>query len=351
MLTLSQLMHVTGMKPSMQTEHAVLLGLGLSLMAEHPELATRSFGSHYVLLKRAIELNQIRVYFDRFARFCGYAWWVHVPPAQESRLLKQGMGALEVDALSMEGAPWMLDLRASLGALPAILLDLRDLISPCSDSLTYIRYKRGRRLAKRVTRESSASFFRRPRPESASGEVVWLRSDRAKSALASARSALDKWATSGRALEVLAYADRYTLMPLPSVMGRIRYALEFRQAEVLLRPDGEPQAFYSWAWRETEEHAQTNARPLHMWEPGEWRDGRDPWLCDAVARPGGGSALCGALARFAYGSGGFHITDPSYGVQRTVSANEWSALNEHGDSVGDLIARVVSVREGIACPR
>ncbi len=351
MFTLSQLMHLTGMAPSEQDERAVLLGLGLSLMAEHREVAKHSLGWHHALLKRAIALNQIKVYFDRFGRFCGYAWWAQVPSAQESRLLKQGMGAMEVDPLSMEGAPWMLDFRASLGALPTILLDLRDTLSPRSESLTYFRYKRGRRLAKRVTRESTASFFRHASSTVASGDTVWLRCDRARSALASARAVLEKWMMSGRALDVLAHTDRYALMPLPSVMGRILYALEFRQAEVLLAPDGEPQAFYSWAWRETEELSQAETRPLHTWEPGEWRDGRDPWLCDAVAKPGGGRALRNALATFACGAGGLYIADPSYGGPRTVSASDWSALHEPDDSANDLIAWVVSAQEGMTCPR
>lgn len=350
-LTLSQLMHLTDMAPSEGDKRAVLLGLGLSMMAEHREVATRGLGWHYALLTRAIERHQIKVYFDRFGRFCGYVWLAQVPTALESRLLKQGMGTLEADALSMEGAPWMLDFRASLGALPTILLDLRDALSPRSESLTYFRYKRGRRLAKRVTRESTASFFRRTSPPVASEDRVWLHCDRAKSALVSARSALEKWMMSGRALDVLAHADRYALMPLPSVLGRIRYALEFRQAEVLLAPGGEPQAFYSWAWRETEAHAQTETRPLHTWEPGDWRDGRDPWLCDAVAKPRGGGALRDALAMFACRGDGLHIADPSYGGPRTVSVNDWSAVYEPNDRASDLIAWVLKAKESMTCPR
>lgn len=351
MFTLSQLMHFAGMAPSKRNERAALLGLGLALMAEHPEVATRSLGWHYALLRRAIELNQIKVYFDRFGRFCGYAWWVQVSLALESRLLRQGMGGLKVDVLSMEGTPWMLDFRASHGALPTILLDLRDALSPRSESLTYFRYKRGRRLAKRVMRESPASFFRRASPVLALEDMVWLRCDRARSALASARSVLEKWATSGRVLEVLAHADRYALMPLPSVLGRIRYALDFRQSMVLLASDGEPQAFFSWAWRETAEHAGAKTKPLHAWEPGEWRDGRDPWLCDAVARPGGGSALRHALVTFAHGGRGLYIADTLYGVQRTISPSEWSALPAPDDGVGDFIAWVAIAQEGVACPR
>ena len=291
------------------------------------------------------------MYFDRFGRFCGYAWWVPVPAALESRLLKQGMGALEADALSMEGEPWMLDFGASLGALPTILLDVRDALSPQSESLTYFRYKRGRRLAKRVTRESTASFFRRTSPAVAMEDTIWLRCDKARPVLASARSALEKWMMSGRALDLLAHADRYALMPLPHVLGRIRYALEFRQAKVLLAPGGEPQAFYSWAWRETEAHAKAETRPLHTWEPSEWRDGRDPWLCDAVARPGNGDVLRAALATFACSSDELHIADPAYGGPHTVSTSDWSALHEPDDSVNDLIAWAISAKEGMTCPR
>ncbi len=348
MLTLSQLMQWTGIAPSERNERAVLLGLGLSLLTEHPEVAPRGLGWHYALLSRAIELNQIKVYFDRFGRFCGYAWWVDVPPALEPRLLKQGLGVLGANELSMDGTCWMVDFRASLGALPAILLDLRDALSPGSGSLTYFRYKRGRRIAKRLTRESPASFFRRASLASVVDEMVWLRSDQGRSAMASVRSLLEGWKMSGEVLELFAHVDRYAQMPLPCVLGRIRYAFEFRQFTVLRTTEGEPQAFYSWAWRETEELVQ--AKPLHAWEPGEWRDGRDACLCDAVATSDGAHALRHALATFAQDGPGLYVADAPHGVRCAVSSSEWLTCQLLAGDVTDFTAWAATLQEDVACP-
>jgi len=350
MLVLSQLMQWTGIAPSERNERAVLLGLGLSLLAEHPEVAPRTLGWHYSLLSRSIERNQIKAYFDRFGRFCGYAWWVDVPSRFEPSLLKRGMGALEVDDLSMGGARWMVDFRASLGALPAILMDLRDALSLGSGSLTYFRYKRGRRVAKRLTRESPASFFRRVPLASAMDEMIWLRSDQGRPTMASVRSLLQGWMMSGEVLELFVRVHRYAHMPLPHVLGRIRYAFEFQQAKVLRAAEGEPQAFYSWAWREMEELARTAAKPLHTWEPGEWRDGRNACVCDAVATSNGADALRHALATFAQDASGLYVADPPYGTRRIVSSREWLTFQLPSGDVGDFTTLAARPQESPACP-
>jgi len=347
MLTLAQMLRLAGLTTPPLNERAALLGLVLPMLAAHPGIASRSLEWHYARLSRAIELDQIKLYFDRLGRYCGYVWWTKAPEELESRLLRYGSDALEANELSMEGEAWILDFRASLGELPNILMDLRDSLSGQCDTLTYFRYKRGLRIAKRITLDSKASFFHRASPAADSDETGWLRSDKGKSSLSASTTFLEESITCGLILELFARLPSQAGMPLPAVFSRILHALKARQCKLLRASNGEPQGFYSWAWREVEELSPIKSP--HEWELYEWRDGRDALVCDAIATRSGADALRQELSTFAEGDWLLYPKSRSDETPRLIPSHEWLSLPVPDADIHDFTTLAVLPTEGLAC--
>lgn len=222
-----------------------------------------------------------------------------MPALSESDMLRFGPDVLSADRLSGEGKIWILDFRAGLGELPNVLAALYDMLPPDCDTLAYFRYKRGRRIAKRINWRDSAALLRHQSRADHVYEAAWLRSDQGWPLLSSAKAGLERSIHCGLILELFAQLPRYAGMPLSAVLGRIRHALGTRQYRLLCAPDGVPLAFYSWLWRESAE--LISAVPLHELELSEWRDGRDALLGDAVAVRGGVDILRNKLSAFAQG--------------------------------------------------
>jgi len=183
--------------------------------------------------------------------------------------------------------------------LPNILLDLRDTLRDAGNTLTYFRYKRGRRIAKRITHDSRASLLKRISPPQERTETAWLCSHEGRSSLKFTAANLQSAIDCGKAIALLARLPRYAELPLPIMLKRLRPALEIKQYRLLCSPAGEPRGFYSWAWREATEIAMEN--PLHALEAFEWRDGRDALLCDVVATSAGIDDLKRELCAFMEG--------------------------------------------------
>lgn len=299
MLTIAQMLALTHLAKPLQNERGAMLGLAFNLLVEHPTMASRCLDWHYQRLVRAIELRQLTFYFDRFGRNCGYVWWTRVPSAPESDMLKFGPDVLSADRLSGEGKAWILDFRAGFGELPNILVALHDMLPSDCDTLAYFRYKRGRRIAKRISLHGKVTLFKRPSRVGHVDEAAWLQSEQGKSMLSSAKAGLERSIHCGLILELFARLPRYADMPLLTVLGRIRHALGTRQCHLLRAPNGVPLAFYSWLWRESAE--LISAVPLHELEQSEWRDGRDALVGDAVATREGIEALRNEISAFAQG--------------------------------------------------
>ena len=284
MVSLSQLLTLTGRSNSESDYHAAMVGLVLSMLAMHPTVASRSVGWHYHRLVRALELEQVKLYFDRFGRCSGYIWWTHASAELEAALLKSGPEGLDAADFSTSGEAWIVDLRANLGELTNILLDLRDTLQGTANTLTYFRYKRGKRIAKRITADDRVPLLWRKSPPSERAELAWLCSDKGRSALESMAANLQGAIDRGKALGLLTRLPRYAELPLPAMLKRLGPSLENRQYRLLCSPTGEPKGFCSWAWREAAEIPMD--KPLHALEAYEWHDGRDALLCDAAATRG-----------------------------------------------------------------
>lgn len=347
MLTLKQMLTLAGLTAPPLSERAAFLGLVLPMLVEPPGVASRSLRWHYARLNRAIELDQVKLYFDRFGRCCGYVWWTKAPAELESGLLRHGSNALEASELSTEGDAWILDFRASLGELPNILMDVRDTLSSQCNTLTYFRYKGDRRIAKRITLDSKASFFYRASQVADCGETAWLRSGKGKSSLSAATAVLQQSITLGLILELFAQLPSQAGMPLPAAFSRILDALKTRQCKLLRASNGELQGFYSWAWREVEELSPSKL--LNKWEAYEWRDGRDALVCDAIAMRSGVEALRQELSTFAEGDWLFYLKAGSDETRRFIPRHEWLSLPVTEADIHDFTALTAMQKEGLVC--
>lgn len=296
MYSLFDMLTLTGRDTLPQTISAAVVGLILPLVAERASPSSRNLGWHLDRIRRSVELDQLPIYFDRFGRLAGHALWTLVDVEKERALLKKGPEILGADDLASQGGAWVLDFHAQYGELPNILRDLRDRKLMHHDTVTYFRYKRSRRLAKRVTRADKTSFFMRPRPASEPGADWPLTRKRGKDLLFSAATTLDAAIELGRYLALMRSVDGFAAMTLPTVLSRLRAPLGQMQSRMYLSPTGEPTAFMTWAWLDP---AGMRRRPLptpQTLAPFEWNEGETLCLCDAVATPAGLGALAADLA-------------------------------------------------------
>jgi hemolysin-activating ACP:hemolysin acyltransferase len=299
MWTIEKMLTMTHLDGSLQNKRRAMLGLALNLLAEQPAIASHSLDWHYQRLDRAIELRQLTFYFDRFGRNCGYVLWTRVPSELEGDLLKHGPSVLSAHQFSDKGAVWILDFRARFGELPNIIAELLNTLPSDCDTLTYFRYKRGRRIVKQTCWRDKDLVSKNTSRKCLVDEAEWLQGDQGGSLLSSAKAGLEISTHCGLILELFARLPRYACMPLSVVLGRIRYALGTKQYFLLRSQDDAPLAFYSWLWRESSD--LTSSVPLHELELSEWRDGRDALLGDAVAAREGIDALRNELFAFAQG--------------------------------------------------
>lgn len=340
MITLSQLLAMTCVGNCRSNYRAAMHGLMLPMLAEHPIVAMQSVDWHYRRLERAIDLEQVKLYFDRFGRCCGYAWWTQVSSQNEDRILQFGPEALAAEHFCTEGKPWIVDLWATFGRLPEILLDLCEIMWKLNTTISYCRYKNGKRMLKSATlcNEAQSAEIELAHPESA--ETYWLCSDDGKPSLEALATILRSAVDCGKAVGLLVRVARYAKLPLPAILRRLRPALECRQYRLLCSPAGEPESYCSWLWREVT--GASACEPILTLELSDWHDGRDAWLCDAVMMRGCASNLQQELSTVAPG-GWLIYPDNSQGAPwptqpLRVSSNDLLAILPADEAVFDLAA-------------
>lgn len=296
MYSLSEMITLTERSNQQSVLRAAAIGLVLPVIAKHLSPSTQNMGWHLDRICRALELDQLHIYFDRFGRMAGHVIWTLANAEKGRSLLKLGPEILRASDLAAEGDAWILDFHAQYGELPNILRDLRDRKLIRHDTVTYFRYKRNHRLAKRVTRADPTSFFRHPQPASEAGPNWPLTRKEGKDLLFGATTILDSAIELGHYLVLMRAVDGFAAMPLPTVLSRVRTPLEQKQSRLYLSPTGEPTAFMTWAWLD---HAGMERMPLptpQMLAPFEWNEGETLYLCDAVSTPVGLPALATDLA-------------------------------------------------------
>ncbi len=296
MYSLIDILSLAGRDTKQQTLCAASVGLILPLIAEGPLAAQKGLGWHMDRIIQAVALDQLPIYFDRFGRLAGHVLWTQVDPALDRALLKSGSQVVGAAELSHQGVAWILDFNAMFGELPTVLRDMRDQRLARQDTVTYFRYKRGRRIAKRIARSDRSSFFLHPRPVHARNSDWPLMRKDGKDLLHAAAAVLDAAIELGRCLGLMRSLDEFAGMPLPLALNRLRAPLAQMQSRLYVSATGKPTALMTWAWLDCTGLERAPLPAPQALAPFEWNEGGMLCLCDAIALPAGLPDMAADLA-------------------------------------------------------
>ena len=104
-------------------------------------------------------LGQGKLYFNGYGQCVGYVLWAHWAPAVERRVIETGNIRLHASEWSEGGEAWIVDLVVPFGSLKYVLDDLRDHVFRDAPQVTYLRYKNGETIPKRIARNARSHFF------------------------------------------------------------------------------------------------------------------------------------------------------------------------------------------------
>ncbi|MBX9798745.1 MAG: toxin-activating lysine-acyltransferase [Burkholderiaceae bacterium] len=135
-------------------------GFACYLMSVAPSHASRPIGSIATILYPAVQLNQIKFYFDDLGTPVGYIVWAYLADDVQQRYFQTGSFDLHLSEWNEGNSLWILDFVAPKGHLRYILRDLRDRLFREDHSVRYARVKRGRKVAKEISRASKSHFFK-----------------------------------------------------------------------------------------------------------------------------------------------------------------------------------------------
>lgn len=294
MYRLPDMMTLAGRKVRPETITAAVVGLVLPLIAKRQSPTKRNFGWHLDRVVAAVAAGQLTVFFDRFGEISGYVLWGMVHPQQEPLLLKNGPEILNVCELTGQGNPWILDFQTMNGALPNILLELRDVEYLNSQMVTYFRYKGNRRLVKRCSREDKVSFFKKPKKIQHSYSIANANPN--LNFVVNAAALLDAACELGCYLMLMRTVDELAALPLPLALRRLSAPISVMQSRLFRSATGEPVAFMTWAWINIDTLEPGTCKGVESLTPAEWNEGSSLCICDAVTTPSGASQLTADLA-------------------------------------------------------
>lgn len=210
----SELLSACGRDVSVSNVRFITAGLILPLMTEQPPSPTRSLAWHLDRLMTAIDSKCVGLRFDRFGQLSAFAMWAHVAPSQSASVLRLGTDVLALDDWTSGGDTWLLHLAAFRGSLPDLLSQLRDDWLATAPRITFFKYKRGRRIAKRIDRGDRTSFFQR-RPNSRVADASFLRSREADGLRHAAADMLDTALELGELSALARQCPELANLPLP----------------------------------------------------------------------------------------------------------------------------------------
>lgn len=268
---------------SKETRIATILGFLMMATVGRREVSPCTLGWFLRGMRRAADLGQVQLYFDGFGRYCGHVVWTCLPINREREMLQHGPRILVAEDFSMQGELWILDFRALYGEWREILIDMQTLLPDAGKSISYFRYKEGVRLAKRISR------CRLDYPGNSSGSRsfcewgAFLASDDGVAFRQATRQTLDFAREVGFAAQLLSLLPKYADMPLDKVFGHFRNAIQRRQYRLYVSESGCAAGFFTWAWMEARDVRSKRMESPRTVEYGQWNEGRDLFLCDAVA--------------------------------------------------------------------
>jgi hemolysin-activating ACP:hemolysin acyltransferase len=264
---------------------AITLGLALPLLAEQPMSQGKSLGWHLDRLLAGLAASQVSLRFDRFGQVCGLAVWARVSQSVSDRLVRHGSDDLRPSEWQSGDEAWVLELIARHGQLPFMLASLRDEWLRDAATVTYCRFKRGRRIAKRVTRSDRHALLRGAR-RLATQRPHFLQTHEAESLRTSAVNALQAALELGQVVQLVRHTPALADLPLPLALRRLRVAQNLMQQRLYRQPDGQLCGYLAWAWID-QALIESGLPEPHQLPAHQWNEGRHLVLCDAIASPTG----------------------------------------------------------------
>jgi hemolysin-activating ACP:hemolysin acyltransferase len=177
----------------------------------------------------------------------------------------------------------ILEFNALYGRMRDVFSDLSRLFPEDTESVAYCRYKRGRAIYKRVSRKNRSPIHRPQEVEPSEDDQWLISSDESEGLRHSAAVEIELAIGIGMAAMILGQLPEYSAMPLSGVFNRIRNPIQRRQYRLYTSLSGNPVGFYSWAWIESDALRTPGVKGLSALELGDWSDGLELFLCDAVA--------------------------------------------------------------------
>lgn len=271
---------------------AATLGVLFQIFATRSESANRELNWLLSRVFRAFELDQIRIYFDRYGRYCGHGIWTCIPEELERRMLEIGAQEWPAEDFHAGGNVWVLHFNALYGSLLDVLPDLFRHLPGGVESVSYFRYKRGRVSCKRASRKDLRTLDRPQTDADPSTDAEWLvLGEESEEFRSNARALLESAIHVGMAAMLLGQLPQYSALPLAALFTRIRNPIQRRQYRLYISSTGAPIAFYTWAWMDSDVLRRHGSRPVYALELAEWNEGSELFLCDAVATAQGANLV------------------------------------------------------------
>jgi hemolysin-activating ACP:hemolysin acyltransferase len=149
-----------GGKPGVaESRRAETIGFVCDLASRSPFHVNLPLAPLLGMVDSAIQLNQIKVYFNDYGECMGYITWAFLAPDVEQRFLHGQDISLHITEWNEGASLWIIDFLVPRGSIPYVLRDMRDTLFRASNTVTYFRFKNTRRIAKRLSREGGGSFF------------------------------------------------------------------------------------------------------------------------------------------------------------------------------------------------
>lgn len=290
-----QLMWLTGMDCTRERSHAAVEGLMLSILSERSQAGDHTVEGFVSGVGRGAALDQIQVFFDVFGRYCGHVVWTRAPGRVDDAALKLRPAHWLSGTFGNTGNVVVLDFLAVYGSLKAILQHIGETWGRGGGCITYSRVKGEDRVVKVATTQQITALSGKRATSAGNEKEAFLESDTGKSFRAAAVAVLENAIAIGYVIRLLSGLRDYAEMDIWSLCRRLQNAIITSQYRMYFSADGRLIGFCSWAWRSETAFFDRRYLPLERMETSEWNEGKELFLCDAVATGEGADRVMGEI--------------------------------------------------------
>lgn len=110
----------------------------------------------------------------------------------------------------------------------------------------------------------------------------------------------DNWSAHeqiGFAVRCMLYNKNYSLCPVIGIQYWTEYAIEHKQIKFFFDTQGQPLAYVTWAYLESDTEKRLLDDPKFRLHPSEWNEGDRIWLLDFCCKPGFGRKVIECLTQ------------------------------------------------------